>query len=524
MATRSAAPRSTAAVARLAALGGIAREIDFAPWRAVAAMLYEGPRVAERHAAIRAFFDAQPDALDPTVRSIVAGARRFSATDAFVAEARLADDEARRWRRCGATSTCWWCRRRRRSTRSPTSMAEPLELNRRLGTYTNFVNLLDLAALAVPAALRADGMPFGVTLIGPAGSDLMLADLAQRVHVGARSCRWARRARRCPAAERAAAARRRGRVVAVGAHLSGLPLNRELTRTWRAPRAPRRGRRRAIGCSRCPGPTPPKPGLVRTSGDGRRAIDVEVWELPMTAFGGFVAGIPAPLSIGTIELADGSSGSGLPLRSRRHGRRARHLALRRLAQLPRRARARRAAPMPPLNADRFRNAFIPAKEITMTDTTVPSPRPPRVPRPTTPRASTRGGAACWAPPLQAPRSRSGGAPAIVRAQAAPKIRIGFWPVAAGLPFFAAIEKGYFKEAGLDVEPLKFAGAQQVMEAMLSGRSDGSSNGTGSANLAIGEIAQPGLFKIFCTNPSNAKYVLDEFIVAEGQPGEDDRPS
>jgi NitT/TauT family transport system substrate-binding protein len=99
-----------------------------------------------------------------------------------------------------------------------------------------------------------------------------------------------------------------------------------------------------------------------------------------------------------------------------------------------------------------------------------------------------------------------------RAQAAPKIRIGFWPVAAGLPFFAAVDKGYFKEAGLDVEPLKFAGAQQVMEAMLSGRSDGSANGTGSANLAIGEIAQPGLFKIFATNPSNAKYVLEEFLV------------
>jgi NitT/TauT family transport system substrate-binding protein len=109
-----------------------------------------------------------------------------------------------------------------------------------------------------------------------------------------------------------------------------------------------------------------------------------------------------------------------------------------------------------------------------------------------------------------------GVPAIVRAQGV-KIRIGYWPVAAGLPFFSAIEKGYFKEAGLEVEPLKFAGAQQVMEAMLSGRSDGSSNGTGSANLAIGEIAQPGLFKIFATNPSNAKYVLDEFIVPKDSP-------
>ena len=110
-----------------------------------------------------------------------------------------------------------------------------------------------------------------------------------------------------------------------------------------------------------------------------------------------------------------------------------------------------------------------------------------------------------------------GAPAVVRAQSAPKIRIGYWPVAAGLPFFAAVEKGYFKEAGLDVEPLKFAGAQQVMEAMLAGRSDGSSNGTGSGNLGVGEIASPGLFKIFATNPSNAKYVLDQFLVPKDSP-------
>lgn len=109
-----------------------------------------------------------------------------------------------------------------------------------------------------------------------------------------------------------------------------------------------------------------------------------------------------------------------------------------------------------------------------------------------------------------------GAPA-VRAQAAVKVRIGYWPVAAGLPFYAAVEKGYFKEVGLDVEPLKFAGAQQVMEAMLAGRSDGSSNGTGSGNLGVGEIASPGLFKIIATNPSNAKYVLDQFLVPKDSP-------
>jgi NitT/TauT family transport system substrate-binding protein len=110
-----------------------------------------------------------------------------------------------------------------------------------------------------------------------------------------------------------------------------------------------------------------------------------------------------------------------------------------------------------------------------------------------------------------------GAPAIVRAQAGPKIRIGYWPIAAGLPFYAAIELGYFKEAGLDVEAQKFAGAQQVMEAVLSGRSDGTANGTGSANIAIGELAAPGTFKIFASNPSNVKNVLDKFIVPIASP-------
>ena len=108
-------------------------------------------------------------------------------------------------------------------------------------------------------------------------------------------------------------------------------------------------------------------------------------------------------------------------------------------------------------------------------------------------------------------------PAIVRAQSTPKIRMGFWPVASAIPFFTAIEKGYFKEAGLDVEALKLASPQQVAEAMIAGRAEGSSNGTGSAALGIAEIAQPGILKIFCTNPTNVKFVLDEFIVAKDSP-------
>ncbi|MGE0799012.1 MAG: ABC transporter substrate-binding protein [Lautropia sp.] len=107
-------------------------------------------------------------------------------------------------------------------------------------------------------------------------------------------------------------------------------------------------------------------------------------------------------------------------------------------------------------------------------------------------------------------------PMASRAQSS-KLRVGYWPIAAGLPFFSAVERGFFKQAGVDVEVQRYAGAQQIMEAMLSGRCDGSANGTGSANIAIGEIAQPGTFKIFCSNPSNAKHVLDQVLVPIASP-------
>lgn len=295
------------AAQRLATLGGAAREIDFAPWRAVASMLYEGPRVAERHAGIRKFFDAEPDALDPTVRGIIAGARRFSATDVFVADARLAEMKAtlaRVWKTIDVLVV----------PTAPTAytiaevLAEPVELNRRLGTYTNFVNLLDLAALAVPASIRPDGIPFGITLIGPAGSDLMLAELGQRFHVattlplGALGVAHAATEPLAPRADLA-------QVAVVGAHLSGLALNRELVE--RGARLVRRARTAAdYLLYALPNTVPPKPGMVRATGEGGHAIDVEVWELPLAAFGSFVAGIPAPLAIGTIGLDDGTSVQG----------------------------------------------------------------------------------------------------------------------------------------------------------------------------------------------------------------------
>jgi allophanate hydrolase len=291
------------AVDRMTLQGGVATEIDFAPWRAVAAMLYDGPHVAERHAGIREFFDARSDAIDPTVREIVAGARRYSATDLFEARARL--DERQRelaplFDACDVLVV----------PTAPTIytiaevQSDPIERNRRLGTYTNFVNLLDLAAIAVPAALRDDGLPFGITLIGPAGSDLMLADLAQRFHadtglpLGALDVSMPNVERLLPRSDTT-------QIVVVGAHLAGLPLNGELiergARLVRPTRTAAAYRLYAL-----PGTVPPKPGLVRTANDDGAAIDVEVWEMPTPAFGGFVAAIAAPLSIGTIALADGS--------------------------------------------------------------------------------------------------------------------------------------------------------------------------------------------------------------------------
>ena len=295
------------AVQRLEALGGTSCEIDFAPWLAVAAMLYEGPQVAERHAGIRTFFDAHPDALDPTVRTIIAGGRRFSATDVFAAEANLAQLKA-------ALAPLWATFDVLLVPTAPTIYsiadvaAEPVELNRRLGAYTNFVNLLDLAALAVPAAMRPDGLPFGVTLIGPAGSDLMLAELGQRFHVatslplGASGVPMANAEALLPRPDVA-------QLAVVGAHLSGLPLNGELTsrgaRLVRPARTASRYRLYAL-----PGTVPPKPGLLKSLTEDGHGIDLEIWEMSVAAFGSLVTCVPAPLSIGTIELDDGTQVQG----------------------------------------------------------------------------------------------------------------------------------------------------------------------------------------------------------------------
>jgi allophanate hydrolase len=171
-----------AAIARLTALGGEAVAFDYKPFREAAALLYGGPYVAERLAPIREFFVTHAEEMDPVVRGIIGGANAFTAADLFVAQYRLQA-------LIRATEPEW---RRFDVMLLPTSptivsiealAAEPVRLNSLLGTYTNFVNLLDLCAIAVPGGFRAsNGLPFGVTLIAPAFADAALAVLADRLH------------------------------------------------------------------------------------------------------------------------------------------------------------------------------------------------------------------------------------------------------------------------------------------------------------------------------------------------------
>ena len=302
---RDAAELFDAAVARIEALGGTSVEVDFEPFLAAARLLYEGPWVAERYVAIRDFIEQHPDALHPTTRAIIGNAVKFSAIDAFDAYYRL-----KALRR--ATAPVWdmvdivMTPTAGTIYRTAEVEADPIRLNSNLGYYTNFLNLLDLCAIAVPAGFQRDGLPFGVTLVAPPFRDGALCVLGDIAHRGAVTTMGAtRRALPAPRPVRSIVtddAERAIRVAVCGAHMAGLPLNHQLTE---------RGARLLRVCRTAPHYrlyaltdfAPPRPGMVRS--DRGAAIAVEVWELPAERFGSFVDGIPAPLGIGTITLEDG---------------------------------------------------------------------------------------------------------------------------------------------------------------------------------------------------------------------------
>lgn len=303
-----------AAVSLLRDLGGEPVVLGFAPFEEAARLLYEGPWVAERYAAIEQFIESQPDALLEVTRRIIAPAAEARAVDAFKAQYRLAFLR-RQVDALMAGLDCVLIPTAPSIYRIAEVVSDPIGLNSRLGTYTNFMNLLDLAAVAVPAGFRADGLPFGVTLFGPAFSDGWLARFAERFHhaqaipLGAtgRSMSTAGVPGGRPSPVVApgwSSGPERLHLVVCGAHLSGLPLNHQL--------ADRGGQLIRVTCTApryrlyaLPGGPPERPGLIRQT-QGGACIEVEVWSLPLDEVGGFLAGIPAPLGLGSVELADGS--------------------------------------------------------------------------------------------------------------------------------------------------------------------------------------------------------------------------
>jgi allophanate hydrolase len=295
-----------AATRRLEELGGTRVEIDFAPFLEAARLLYEGPFVAERYAAVGAFLEQHPEALHPVTRAIIAQGKVPLAAAAFEAQYRLKHLER-------ASEAAWG---RVDLILTPTAGtiptiaavdADPIRLNSMLGYYTNFMNLFDLTGIAVPAGFRADGLPFGITLVGRSSTERALLRIAARMQAAAERERSSNAAGASMAAELApqpALAPQYLPMAVCGAHMEGLPLNRQLrerggyllARTRTAPRY------RFIAL---PGGPPLRPGLIRIAAGGD-AIDVEVWAIPIEQVGSFVAGIPAPLGIGKLELADGS--------------------------------------------------------------------------------------------------------------------------------------------------------------------------------------------------------------------------
>jgi allophanate hydrolase len=287
-------------------LGAVIVEFDFEPFAEVARVLYDGPWVAERYAAIKPLIETNPQALHPVTRAIIEGARKFDAVATFEAFYRLADQKRRTSRAWSGFDAMLVPTMPRFYTVAEVE-ADPVRLNSRLGTYTNFVNLLDLCAIAVPAGVRGDGLPSSVTLIGPSGADGLLAGLAAAIEArsGASTTAGA------PSALLADSVARGERIsiAVLGAHLSGLPLNRELVELGasfsREVETTPDYRLFAL-----PGSVPAKPGLLRVTEGAGSAIKAEVWTLDRAGFGEFVAKIPPPLGIGTIRLKDGGSVKG----------------------------------------------------------------------------------------------------------------------------------------------------------------------------------------------------------------------
>lgn len=295
------------AIAEFEALGGQARTVDCQPLLEAAALLYGGPWVAERYHAVRELIETRPEALHPITHDIIAGGTGPSAVDTFDAMYRLAECKRRADQAIAGvdlmvapTTVC-------HPTKAEVA-AEPIAINSRLGTWTNFMNLLDYSALAVPVMIGSQGLPAGVTLFGPAFDDLALLGYGRALEAATDLPLGATGQPRTQLDALPPAANGTLDILVCGAHLDGLALNFQLVE--------RQGKRVETGQTAAAyrfhaltADHPPRPALVRDEAEGA-VIAIEIWRLPMAHVGSFLAGIPAPLGLGKVELSDGRWVSG----------------------------------------------------------------------------------------------------------------------------------------------------------------------------------------------------------------------
>lgn len=289
------------AVEKLESQGGRKVEIDFDPFLETARLLYEGPWVSERYVAIESFIEQQPEAVFPVTYEITAGGADLKATDAFKAQYRLKQLKRK-------TDPVW---DDVDFILTPTAgklysieevEADPVRLNSNLGYYTNFMNLLDFSAVSVPSGFQSNGLPFGVTLFAPAFTDRSLLTVGDRLHRALVSAQGATGLSLPTGAGRKKLPAGWTRIAVCGAHLSGLPLNHQLTERG-AYLLEKTETSANYQLYALPGGPPYRPGLVRA--EGGCAIEIEIWAISLQEYGSFVAGIPAPLGIGMLETRAG---------------------------------------------------------------------------------------------------------------------------------------------------------------------------------------------------------------------------
>ncbi|WP_141055599.1 allophanate hydrolase [Tepidiphilus succinatimandens] len=290
-----------ATVKQLKAVGGEPVEIDFEPFLEAARLLYEGPWVAERYSVVGDLIEQQPDAVLPVIKAVLEKAPGITAVQLFRAQYRLQQLKAI-CDRIMAEVDCVLTPPYPRPVTLDELHAEPVKRNSDLGYYTNFMNMLDYAAVAVPAGFMGNGLPWGVTLFGRVFTDQYLLSLADALQRRTALSLIGGNALDGPAPT-TPAHNDRARVVVCGAHLDGLPLNWQLKqrggRLLESTRTSPDYRLYALA-----GGPPLRPGMVRVT-EGGAAIEVEVWEIPSSEFGSFLTSIPAPLGLGKVQLADG---------------------------------------------------------------------------------------------------------------------------------------------------------------------------------------------------------------------------